>query len=200
MQIKIGRLRRKQGFTLIELLIVVAIIAVLAAIAVPNFLEAQVRAKVARAQSDMRSISNALEMYRVDLNGYPVVDSLFDAPHGRLVSVTTPVAYITSVPQDPFFVDDQGATIGGTDPAYVYCSGNLYGGSNPQYDKPEYYNAVYSLAGRGPDGDIVFGGYCMAHPQALRGLANIRGAYDPTNGTVSAGDILRLSAGRSSAE
>ncbi len=50
-------------FTLIEILIVVAIIAILAAIAVPNFLEAQVRSKVSRTKSDMRSVATALESY-----------------------------------------------------------------------------------------------------------------------------------------
>ena len=62
-------------FTLIELLIVVAIIAILAAIAVPNFLEAQVRSKVARCKSDMRNLANALEAYFVDNNKYVTENS-----------------------------------------------------------------------------------------------------------------------------
>ena len=71
--LKVGnkmRNEKKQAFTLIELIIVVAIIAILAAIAIPNFLEAQTRAKVARVQSDMRTIGMALETYRVDTNLY----------------------------------------------------------------------------------------------------------------------------------
>ena len=61
----------RQGFTLIELLIVVAIIAILAAIAVPNFLEAQTRAKVSRVKADVRSLTTALELYYIDSNEYP---------------------------------------------------------------------------------------------------------------------------------
>jgi prepilin-type N-terminal cleavage/methylation domain-containing protein len=60
--------RNRQGFTLIKLLIVVAIIAILAAIAVPDFLEAQTRAKVSRCKSDMRTLATAIEAYTVDFN------------------------------------------------------------------------------------------------------------------------------------
>src|SRR6187401_145832 len=63
---------KSNAFTLIELLIVVAIIAILAAIAVPNFIEAQTRSKVARVKSDMRTLGVAFEAYRVDNSeGYP---------------------------------------------------------------------------------------------------------------------------------
>jgi len=66
----------KSGFTLIELLIVVAIIAILAAIAVPNFLEAQVRAKVSRVLADERTLITALESFAVDnKGGYPKSDA-----------------------------------------------------------------------------------------------------------------------------
>ena len=76
----------KRGFTLIELLIVVAIIAILAAIAVPNFLEAQTRSKVARIKADQRSVATALEAYHVDGNKYLPTTAwaatlLADVPH-----------------------------------------------------------------------------------------------------------------------
>ena len=65
---------KQRGFTLIELLIVVAIIAILAAIAVPNFLEAQTRSKVARCKADMRTVATAIEAYTLDYNR-PLLDA-----------------------------------------------------------------------------------------------------------------------------
>jgi prepilin-type N-terminal cleavage/methylation domain-containing protein len=62
---------RDRAFTLIELLIVVAIIAVLACIAVPNFLEAQVRAKVAVARTELDTLGGALDAYWLDQRAYP---------------------------------------------------------------------------------------------------------------------------------
>ncbi len=64
-------MRKEKGFTLIELLIVVAIIGIIAAIAIPNLLNAIDRGKQKRTMADMRSIGTAVESYAVDNNFYP---------------------------------------------------------------------------------------------------------------------------------
>ena len=120
----------KKGFTLIELLIVVAIIAILAAIAVPNFLEAQVRSKVSRVRTDHRSLATAIEAYYVDNNSYPAStgpssDSAYaflndstltvrtfkirNTTDNDFNTITTPIAYITSLFPDPF-ANERGMT------------------------------------------------------------------------------------------
>src|SRR3990172_708171 len=100
-----------EGFTLIELLIVIAIILILIGIALPNFLEAQLRARTAKVQGDIRSLATAVEMYSLDWKRYPC-DEEEDSnafPHcangnwwAAGYKITTPVAYIKRVPVDPF--------------------------------------------------------------------------------------------------
>ena len=68
--------KKAGGFTLIELLIVVAIIGIIAAIAIPNLLNAIDRGKQKRSMSDMRSIGTAVESYAVDNNFYPISKSM----------------------------------------------------------------------------------------------------------------------------
>ena len=63
--------RKESGFTLIELLIVIAIIGILAAIAIPNLLNAVQRGKQKRTMSDMRALATAVETYAVDHGTYP---------------------------------------------------------------------------------------------------------------------------------
>jgi prepilin-type N-terminal cleavage/methylation domain-containing protein len=81
--------RSSLAFTLIELLIVVAIIGILAAIAVPNFMNAQIRAKVSRCYADMRSVGTAIEQLRLDKGVLPVDwwDDDDDWGHTRLTEV-----------------------------------------------------------------------------------------------------------------
>ncbi len=93
------------GFTLIELLIVVAIIGILAAIAVPNFLNAQVKAKVSKTEAEMQTFVTACEMYRLDHGkyfphaGWP--DSVIHVPWQNKY-LTTPIAYVAAQPRDIF--------------------------------------------------------------------------------------------------
>jgi general secretion pathway protein G len=76
---------RQRGYTLIELLIVVAIIGLLAAIAIPNLINALQRSRQKRTMADMRAISEAVEMYHQDLSFFPIyADVDADALRGDL--------------------------------------------------------------------------------------------------------------------
>lgn len=206
----------KKGFTLIELLIVVAIIAILAAIAIPNFLQAQVRSKVSRARADMRSAANALEMYYVDHNDYPIPhgNPTFRIPgsqrydgHGSERSlgfstlppdITTPIAYVTSVPQDVFKQGQMASK--GVNTGLPYETGNPFDMSFV-YHPIQYWRR---LTEEGTDSgftheDVADYGMWRMFSLGPDGRYNTMGTmdpaggwrYDPTNGTISRGMILR---------
>ncbi len=180
-------LKNRHAFTLIELLIVVAIIGILAAIAVPNFLNAQMRAKVSRAVADERNLATALESYRIDNNKYPPA-SLADGStritvYQRWARLTTPVSYMPSVPFDPFF--DRGAEIPATwgGPVYEYferdvsqLKTNLWGPSSREQQ------ALYFIKSFGPDGENSATTQEGYYTHII---------YDMSNGLASNGDIVR---------
>ena len=80
--------RNNKGFTLIELLIVVAIIGIIVAIAIPNLLNAIQRAKQKRTMGDMRTAGTAAEAYAVDFNRYPAAAG-YTLPSGFSLPTTT---------------------------------------------------------------------------------------------------------------
>lgn len=93
---------RHFGFTLIELMTVVSIISILAAIAVPNFLNAVIRAKTARSVAEQELILWALEMYSIDTDTYPDNREPGVSSAGDLSLLTTPVPYLSVIPEDSF--------------------------------------------------------------------------------------------------
>lgn len=208
---------------MIELLIVVAIIGILAAIAVPNFLNAQTRSKIARNKADMRSLTTALETLRMDSGHLPVDHWDDDTKKGCellrnffnevgmgpdcekrstwaiLAVLTSPIAYMASLPADPFFVGPDGHTTyryGDYEAAYVGESGTNQYNHNFNALKPELAKNLnlrplalneFALIGSGPDKTFGIG---AGAGDPLRAVP-----YEATNGLISIGDIVFRSGG-----
>ncbi len=198
-----------KAFTLIELLIVVAIIAILAAIAVPNFLEAQTRAKVSRVKADLRTLATGIESYTVDYNK-PPFDWAEDVsfPYYLHSGISTPVSYVSSGARltDVFADNRQSSFFNPNDIrerfryrafGQEYLSGGvpgspfsgLPGPSAPGNQKALDVHGAWFLVSKGPDASNA------PLPQGFSDGNNeddwLWLPYDPTNGTVSSGEVIR---------
>jgi len=218
----------RRGFTLIELLIVVSIISILSVIMIPNMTNMWVRAKVGRAQHDLRTLASALEIYCMDHGNYPYVQDKggvewqmpagFPPNHDRgPAGLTTPTAYLNSALRDPFLLDREGfnnegnpllyyercgfgfdftgaflpikpvrvpvdafGTLNGTAPDYIEADCSLVPGRYVVYSVgPDITHRVLN-----PDGSIL-----------VRSRFSILNRYDPSNGIISQGNVLRFHGG-----
>ena len=208
---------KRYGFTLIELLIVVAIIAILAAIAVPNFLEAQTRAKVSRTKADMRTLATGLEAYRVDANKLPPMADWWatdtgktykwtegDTFHSRIPNfITTPIAYVTSTYEDVFIPNLNPIPTFGRYTAvtrvgrrYVYFNYAQFNidTPSPTWAARSEITNQWMFYSYGPDNDtnqVPAGGTVGTNKPGKNGTYT---RYDASNGTVSLGNIIRTGA------
>lgn len=166
------------SFTLVELLVVVSIIGILATIAIPTFLDAMVRAKIARAVSEIHALISAQEQYRLDRNGYPplgvVQSSRKTTGFASLPWLSSPTAYLSSIPVDPFLSE----------------IGRPYwmGYAQHRISSPENRITAYSLSSTGPSkmhALVIF----WFQPEILFNQYPFL-SYDPSNGLTSLGEIV----------
>lgn len=173
---------RCAGFTLIELLVVVAIIAILVTIAMVQFQLARVKANLARAQGDFKTIQLGIAQYFIDNEVLPDshgYDSLFNFTHRStrvtLIKLTSPISYISTVPyQDPF--DPKEST-------WRIINGKRLP-NHYQYPKPDINKGdgwvVYAMGPHRTDWPRGFG-------WTKESAKDPRFQYNPTNGLKSEG-------------
>ena len=151
----------RHAFTLIELLIVVVIIAILAALAIPNMLQAQVRAKVARTQSDMRTIALAWEARNSEKGSYTAAGFTFP---GTPVTPTALEAALT-----PSYMKTVPKSDGWGYPFQFAAEGRVYAIRSPGRDGV-YEGATYVPGeGEDPDCDIVYSnGNFVRYPAGIQ--------------------------------
>jgi type II secretion system protein G len=145
--------KNSKGFTLIELLIVVAIIGIIAAIAVPSLLSAIQRSKQKRTMADMRSIGTALETYQIDYNKYP--------PAGPANLRNLEPNYMRKVPVLDGWRNAFDYTTPGSQQDYSLGSGGR-DGSSPAWSTPAATTTTF-------DADIIFfDGQFTVYPEGVQ--------------------------------
>ncbi|WP_336511933.1 type II secretion system major pseudopilin GspG [Sphingomonas arenae] len=96
----------EDGFTLVELMVVIVIIGLLATVVLINVLPSQDRAMVTKAKADIATLSQAMEMYRLDNLSYPSggdgLQALVSAPAGAPAANYRPGGYVKNLPDDPW--------------------------------------------------------------------------------------------------
>ncbi len=206
-----------KGFTLIELLIVIAIILILIGIALPNFLEAQLRAKITSTRGCLQAYRVAQESYHTDFKQYvPDVDGsenirgtkirYFDKyGAGARINcgdsevcsyrmLTTPIPYMKSPCYEIFYQVDRQVTSKSKN-FFEYATHAAQGaGPQPPIDTYEIglrYGIQYVMVSVGPDRQYNFDYTNHAWEYIGRRLYYASSpAYSPTNGTNSRGDII----------
>lgn len=130
--------RRLAGFTLIEVMIVVVILGILAAFVVPNLIDRPEQAKRVKAESDIRQIESALNLYRLDNHKYPSTDEGLDALVKKPSSAPQwkEGGYLSKLPKDPWGNDYQYLNPGTHGAVDIFTLGadGQQGGDGPNAD------------------------------------------------------------------
>ncbi|MCG3198002.1 MAG: hypothetical protein GHCLOJNM_02496 [bacterium] len=176
---------RRRGFTLIELLIVIAIILILIAIALPNFLEAQIRARATKAKGELRSLGIAMEAYNLDFKTYPpeTEGDCYSRPRSSVGHfwLSSPIKYIAAIPEDPFPGPRGGSELG----FVCYESGGIEKGGG--LGSCTFCMVTWVIYTRGPS-EVSEPAIRSADPHSNWSGDSIV-TYSPTNGTRSYGTI-----------
>ena len=104
--------RRQHGFTLIEVMVVVVILGILAAIVVPRVMSRPDEARIVKVQQDLRALSAALDLYKLDNFVYPSTDQGLDALVSRPEGLPQGArwkegGYLKNLPMDPWGMEYQ---------------------------------------------------------------------------------------------